>query len=198
MQNWNLFLRRIHLYLGMLLLPWLLMYATSTILFNHRGHSSHGSGGDRQWQLLWEKDYKIDVPAGTDALRATAKRVLDDQGLTGAYFTQRQGSRLNINVPSFRQPLRLSYDIDAGKLRAEQRTNSWTEVLLRLHTRTGYGQPGLLNNLWALFVDLYCVTSLIWILTGLYLWWKLPSTRGWGWLAIAGGLASIAILVGTL
>ena len=198
MPNWNLFLRRIHLYLGMLLLPWMLMYAASTVVFNHRGLSSHGPGVDRQWQRLWEKEYRVEVPTAAEALRETARRVLADQGIKGAYFVQRQGQRLNINVPSFRQPLRLSYDLDAGRLRAEQRKNSWTEVLLRLHTRTGYGQPGLLNNVWALFVDLYCVTALVWIATGLYLWWKLPSTRGWGWLAIAGGLASIAILLGTL
>ena len=198
MQNWNLFLRRIHLYLGMLLLPWMLMYATSTVIFNHRGSSAHQAASDRPWRLLWEKQYRIEVPKAAEALRETAGKILAEHGMNGAYFVQRQGQRLNINLPNFRQPLRLSYDLDAGRLRAEQREQSSTDILLRLHTRTGYGQPGLLNNVWAFFVDLYCVTTLVWIATGLFLWWKLPSTRSWGWLAIAGGLATFAIFLGTL
>ena len=35
MKNWNLLFRRTHLYLGMLMLPWMAMYALSTVVFNH-------------------------------------------------------------------------------------------------------------------------------------------------------------------
>ena len=36
MNNTNLIFRRVHLYLGMLLIPWVLIYALSTFTFNHR------------------------------------------------------------------------------------------------------------------------------------------------------------------
>jgi len=198
MKNMNLLFRRTHLYLGLLLLPWMVMYAASTVLFNHGEHFRKYRAADPQWLPLWEKDCAVEVPPGTDALRAAAQRILDENGLHGAFGVQRQGSRLNINVQNFWRPLRLAYDLERHKLRAEQKKFAWIDLLARLHQRTGYGQPGLLNNLWALFVDLYCVTSLVWIATGLYLWWKLPVTRGWGWLAIGGGLATISILIGTL
>ena len=38
MKNWNLFFRRTHLYMGMIMLPWMTMYAVSTVLFNHGAH----------------------------------------------------------------------------------------------------------------------------------------------------------------
>ena len=62
------------------------------------------------------------------------------------------------------------------------------------------GQPELIacGLLLFVFVDVFCVATLAWIATGLYLWWKLPVTRSWGWVAIGGGLATIAILIGTL
>ena len=198
MPNWNLVFRRTHLYLGLLLIPWLLIYALSTVLFNHRDIFRPHHGGDQQWTPLWEKDYAIAPPAGTEALRATAQRILDDHRIKGAFGVRRQGERLNLNVQNFWWPKRLTYDFNTKKLRAEERTFAATELLARLHTRTGYGQGGWLDNLWAFIVDAFCVTTLVWIATGLYLWWKLPATRSWGYAAIGGGALTIAILLGTM
>jgi hypothetical protein len=195
MKNWNLLFRRTHLYLGMVLLPWLSMYAVSTFLFNHGERPRPAS---QPWTLLWERDYTIDVPPGNDALRDTAQRVLADNGLRGAFGVQRQGQRLNINVLNFLSPTRLTYDLGAKKLRAETRKHTAAEVIIRLHERAGYGRGSFLNDVWAFVVDLFCVTTLIWIGTGLYLWWKVPGVRGWGLLAIGGGIGTIAVLLGTL
>jgi hypothetical protein len=131
-------------------------------------------------------------------LREIARRVLDEQALAGAFFAQRQGQRLNINLPNFRAPVRLTYDGDQKKLRAEKRLFSWVEVFIRLHQRVGYGQAGLLQTLWGVLVDVFCFGTLAWIGTGIYLWWRIPATRGWGWLAIGGGIVSLMALLGTL
>jgi hypothetical protein len=197
MKNWNLLFRRTHLYLGMILLPWMTMYATSTFVFNHRDYFLKFRPTDPQWIPLGEKDYAIDVPAGTDRLREIARRILADNGLKGGFGIQRQGQRLNINVTNFWHPMRLNYDIDRKKLRTEERKTSWVEVLTRLHERTGYGR-GVLDNLWALVVDAFCLTTLIWIGTGLYLWWHVTPTRRWGFVTIGGGVATLMILLGSL
>ncbi len=198
MKNWNLLFRRTHLYLGMIMLPWMAMYALSTVVFNHGEAFGLRRAGTAPWLPLWEKDYAIEIPAGTDGLRDTVRRLLEENGLHGHFGVQRQRQRLNINLPNFRHPMRLTYDIAGKKLRAEQRNNSAIEVLMRLHERTGYSQGGPLNNLWALIVDVFCVGTLVWIATGLYLWWKLSATRRWGWIAIGGGLATILTLLATL
>jgi hypothetical protein len=197
MKNWNLLFRRTHLYLGMVLLPWVSMYAVSTFLLNH-GEHFRPRPADQQWQFLWEKDYALEVPPGNDALRDTARRVLTDNGLSGAFGVQRQGPRLNINVQNFFAPTRVTYDVAGKKLRTETRKHTWAEVLIRLHERTGYGRGGFLHDLWAFAVDVFCVTTLVWIGTGVYLWWKISGTRGWGFLAIGGGVATIAILLASL
>lgn len=114
MKNWNLLFRRTHLYLGMIMLPWMAMYALSTAVFNHGEAFGVRHASTAPWLLLWEKDYAIEIPAGTDGLRDTVRRLLTDNGLKGPFGVQRQGQRLTINVPNFRHPLRLSYD-SAGK-----------------------------------------------------------------------------------
>jgi hypothetical protein len=198
MTNWNLLFRRTHLYLGMILLPWVTMYALSTVVFNHRDYFQKSRPTEPQWRPLSEKDYDIDVPATPEGLRDVARRILDDSGVKGSFGVQRQGQRLTINVPNFRQPIRLIYDIAQKKLQTEQRKTSWVEVLTRLHERTGYGRGGALDNLWAAIVDLFCLATLTWIATGLYLWWHLPATRRWGSVTIGGSIATIVILLCSL
>lgn len=197
MNNLNLLLRRTHLYLGMLLLPWTLMYALSTAVFNHRA-AGHGPQAAEGWTLVWERDHTLDLPAGNDGLRETARRVLAAHDLQGPFGVQRQGPRLTINVQNFLAPLRVTYDAERKKLRVEKRTSSWTEVLVRLHNRAGYGQAGFLPALWGFLIDLFCLGTLAWIGTGLFLWWNLPATRTWGWAALGGGVATLAVLLGTL
>jgi hypothetical protein len=182
----------------MVMLPWMAMYALSAGVFNHGEAFGLRRASTAPWLILWEKDYAIEIPASTDGLRDTVRRLLTDNGLSGPFGVQRQGERLTINVPHFRDPLRLSYDIGGKKLRAEQRNHSGMEILIRLHERTGYGNGGVLNNLWAVIVDVFCVSTLVWIATGLYLWWKLSATRGWGGLAIGGGIATLLTLLATL
>ncbi len=198
MKNANLVFRRTHLYLGMFLLPWMLMYGVSTVLFNHGPTFRQFRPTEPAWTQLWEKEYALELPAGNDRLRETARRVLDDHGLQGAFGAQRQGPRLVINVPNFRQPVRLTYDPAQKQLRAEERTFSWVEVLIRLHQRVGYGQGDFLYKVWGVLVDLFCVGTLAWIGTGLYLWWRLPVARTWGWIALGGGVTTLLILLGTL
>lgn len=201
MKSWNLLFRRAHLYLGLLLLPWMLVYALSTVYFNHRETFAGLRAADPQWFQLWEKDHPLAaLPAADDttAVRETAQRILAEHKLGGAFFARRAGQRLNINVPDFWHPRRLTYDFTTQKLRAEQKRFAWVEVLARLHERTGYGAGGVLNNLWAVAVDTYCVASLVWIATGLYLWWKLTAVRRWGWVAICSGLATIIALALTV
>ncbi|HAV61016.1 MAG TPA: hypothetical protein DCY13_01455 [Verrucomicrobiales bacterium] len=198
MKNWNLIFRRTHLYLGLLLIPWMLVYAVSTLMLNHRGITNALRPADPQWVKVWEKDYRFDMPADDVPLRETAGRILEENGLKGAYGVNRHGQTLNINLFKFWRPVRLQYQIQQGRLTAEEKKFSFAELMVRMHFRAGYGQPGFLNDLWAVAVDLYCITSLVWVATGLYLWWKISSVRRAGWLTIAAGALTFVILLLTL
>lgn len=200
----TLLVRRLHLYLGLLLLPWVAMYAVSTFVFNHGEHFRRTPPGGG-WQLLWEKPLAAEPPApsaGPEALRAFTARLLAEQGIVAPFGVQRQGQgaapRLVVNVQNFRHPQRLTLDPAAGKLRAEQQSSTLADVLARLHRRTGYGHPGILSTVWAVIVDVFSVAMLAWMVTGFVLWWKVPSTRRWGFVALGGGVATLAMLLAAL
>ena len=198
MKSTNLILRRTHLYLGMLLIPWLLVYALSAALLNHGEHFRQFKPTDPQFVPLWEKDYTLTTPVDGDHLREAAEKILSDNQITGPFGIQRQGQRLNINVQNFMQPTRLTYDHGQKKLRAEKKKFAWVEVLTRLHFRAGYNGNGFLVNLWPFIVDVFCITMIIWILTGLYLWWKIRVSRLTGWITLSAGALTLAALLATL
>ncbi len=198
MKSTNLILRRTHLYLGMLLIPWLLVYGLSTLMFNHGDTFRKFRPADPQFTLLWEKDYTLKTPLTHDNLREVALQLLSDHDFEGAFFARQQGQQLTINVQNFLHPTRLTYHLHTHHLMAEKKKFAWVEVLQRLHFRAGYNGTSLLGNAWPFIVDVFCLTMLIWILTGLYLWWKIRVSRLPGWLTLGGGVATIVALLLTL
>ncbi|MBL9142523.1 MAG: PepSY-associated TM helix domain-containing protein [Verrucomicrobiaceae bacterium] len=195
MKSTHLILRRTHSYLGMLLIPWFFVYGLSTFTFNHADTFDSFYPDDPQFVPDWEKSYTLAEPLRDDNLRAVASRIITDQSWRGAFSVQKQGRKLVMYVQNFMRPMRLTYDLDQHKLTAEKKKFAWIEVLRRMHFRAGYNGTGAWANVWPMVVDVFCVSMLMWILTGLYLWWKIRVSRTWGWITIGAGFATIALLL---
>ena len=199
MKNLNLVFRRTHLYLGMLLIPWVFIYAFSTFIFNHGSYFRTFRGEPSDWVKKWEKEYEVDLPQGQQNLRKLGNEILQEHGISNMrYGVRRTGQRLDINVQKFLTPERLVYLGEERKLVAETREFFWAEMFLRLHIRHGWAPQGFLQGLWSLAIDVVCFSILIWMITGIYLWWKIPSTRKWGFLALGSGFLSFLGLLWTL
>jgi hypothetical protein len=185
--------RRAHLYLGLALLPWFLMYAASSVPFSH---AEYFNGLDKakglpNWRPRFEKSYEIAIPA-EGSLRPVGARILADHGLEGAFGTYRQSpNQINVYVHTFWKSTQLKYFIAEKKLVAEDKRFRWDHFLTGMHAKGGFEQGGL-HDAWGVIVDLVCLGMVLWVLTGLLMWWKLPSTHAWGWAALLAGAASFA------
>ena len=191
-------LRRTHLYLGLFLLPWVWVYGVSSLILNHGPWvRAHFGPEAPRWRMLWTRPYAIDLPARTspERLRELGRKILADQGLEGAFWISRQGRNLSLHLPHFWRPLRLRYDGAARRLTAEQQRFTWPDLFVRMHVRGGYQQSNFFDDAWAVVVDFTCLAILLWVGSGIYLWWKLPQTRWWGALALAAGLGAFVALV---
>jgi hypothetical protein len=183
------FVRRLHLYLGMFLLPWFLMYGASSVPFSHNEWFT----ARPQWIARADRSYGLEVPAGAN-LREVGARILADLGMSGAFGASRPSSRqINVYCPNFLRPTRITYDLDKKRLLAEDREFHWPQFLTGLHARGGFEQDSVLNDAWGVTVDVVCVAMILWIATGVYMWWQLPASRGWGWLALLGGAGSFVL-----
>ena len=186
--------RRTHLYLGLALLPWFLMYGLSSIPFAHTAFFERrdAARGLPMWTL--RATHTVDLPVSEDPreLRALGAALLRQAGVSaGSFGVYRQSpTQLNVYAYSFRHSTQLKYFIDQQRMTVEDRRFRWDQFLTGMHGRGGFEQEGLLDRSWSVIVDLVCAAILLWIATGLYMWWGLPASRAWGLITIAAGAAA--------
>jgi len=192
------FNRRLHLYLGLFLGPWLVMYGVSSFILIHE--SWFGTEQSRVWEPLFEKSYSRPIVShgvnNEPDLRATAQEILKDWNLEGAFWVDKpKPDILQINRFSFWGSISLTYSIKDQTLKAERQRMKVPQAVLRMHFRGGYGQPDFWSKFWGLLVDASCVGIIIWIGSGLIMWWRLRALRAWGTVAVGAGVVSFVVLV---
>lgn len=191
--------RRTHLYLGLALLPWLFMYAASSIPFAHSGYFEQRDAAKHLplWTLRLEEPVNADVPQDAAGLREFGRGLLARVGIRDTNFGVYRQSPTEIDVFSytFWKSTQLKYFTDRQVLRVEDRRFRWDQFLTGMHGRAGYEQDGIVQNAWGVVVDLVQIAIVVWVASGLLMWWDVRGHRLWGALAIAAGALSFAIFV---
>jgi hypothetical protein len=186
--------RRTHLYLGLALLPWFLMYGISSIPFAHTPFFERrdAARGLPTWTLRATHAVDLPVADGPQELRTLGATLLRQADVsTSSFGVYRQSpTQVNVYAYSFRHSTQLKYFIDERRMTVEDRRFRWDHFLTGMHARGGFEQDGLLDRSWSVIVDLVCVAILLWIASGLYMWWGLQGSRTWGWITIAAGAAT--------
>ena len=190
--------RRVHLYLGLALLPWFLMYGISSVPFAHTQFFERrdAAKGLPLWTLRSTHDVDAASPDQPEALRAFGVTLLQHAGMPtdttfGAY--RQSPTQVNVYVSSFRASTQLKYYADQKRLTVEDRRFRWDHFLTGMHARGGFEQESLFVRSWSVVVDLVCLAIVVWIASGLYMWWGLPGSRRWGWAAIGAGVLSFVL-----
>jgi hypothetical protein len=189
--------RRVHLYLGLALLPWFFMYGISSVPFAHNQYFERrdAARGLSLWTLRATHDVDAAIPASSEDLRAFGAGLLQRAGIQPSTFgAYRQSpTQVNVYVYSFWTSTQLKYFADQKRLTVEDRRFRWDHFLTGMHARGGFEQEALLVRSWSVVVDLVCAAIVLWIASGLYMWWGLPGSRRWGWLAIVAGTMAFVV-----
>ena len=191
--------RRTHMYLGLTLFPWMLMYALSTLVMNHRARfvANYGSG---PVPFVTEREMTYDgvLPEGSD-LRTISAQILDSVGLEGSHgVSRRPDGTVVITRNDLMWPRRLTFNPATRKLVVEKMTFRPKAFLERFHRRRGYATGYGLDTVWAIAVDLAIVGMVFWALSGLWMWWEMKATRGLGTAALVGGAGLFVLFVLTI
>jgi hypothetical protein len=191
------FNRRLHLYLGLSLLPWFFMYGISSLPFAHNQYFNDLDAAKKipLWKLRFERPFDKPVPDDPEALREFGREALKAAGIEARTFGafRQSPTRVNVGAYSFLTSTRVIYAIDEKKLIVEDRRFRFDQFLTGMHARGGFEQDGVLQDSWGVIVDIVCVGMFLWIASGLYMWWGLKGHRGWGWLAILAGAGSFLL-----
>jgi hypothetical protein len=126
-------------------------------------------------------------------------RIVKDFGLSGAYGAYRQGpNQITVYVHTFLHATQAKYFVAEKKIVVEDRRFRFDQFLTGMHARGGFEQESLLDKAWGATVDVACFGMLLWILSGVYMWWTLPGLRKWGWVAVLAGTGSFALFMAKL
>ncbi len=190
-------LRRIHIYLALFLAPWVLMYAVSTFVMNHRNWFGVHTPAPPKWERVSERVYDGQFPDGaTPAIQA--RQILMSLDLDGAHQASTRAGELVIERNTPLQPMRLTYSPASRQLVVERQTRDTAAFLERMHRRRGFQHPYALEDAWAFSVDFFIAGVLFWALSGLWMWWGLSVTRKPGALVLLGGIALFAFFLKAL
>lgn len=193
-------LRRIHLYLALFLAPWILMYAASTFVMNHR-ELFHGPPPvpPPRFELERESVYAGELPANATP-KEIALQILGSLELDGAYSVNGPANSATVVINRLDPitPRRITYAPESKMLKVEKLVYTNTAFLERMHRRRGFQHDYVLEDLWAASVDLTILALLVLAGSGIWMWWELKTTRRMGALALAGGIALFALFLGVL
>jgi hypothetical protein len=192
--------RQVHMYLALFLAPWMLMYALSTIVMNHRETFRQRYGGELvRWVVEREQTLESQFsPGAKPALMA--EQILRELDLSGNFNAnlREQGKKLVIVRTGPVTPRRISYTPADGKLLVEKQEFRVQPFLESLHRRRGYQSSMALDDTWAVSVDAVIVAMIFWVLSGLWMWWEMKTTRRLGAVFMLLGLALFGLLLFTI
>lgn len=189
--------RRIHMFTGLFLAPWMLMYAVSTLVMTHRQYVlSFYPTKTPAFATERELDYTRSFPAMATR-EEIGKQILQDIGLDGRHSVSggREGKPLIINRQSALFSRRITFDPASHRLLIQREEFRALTFLERMHRRRGYDHPYFLEDSWGFSVDVVVVTMVFWSLSGIWLWWELKSTRAWGLLSLLAGPALFLVFL---
>jgi hypothetical protein len=191
--------RRTHMFLALFLFPWVVMYALSTLVMNHRAIfvGRYGEGPipfEKERQFVYDGTF----PENAD-LKLVSKQILTSVGLDGAHaVSQRKDGTMAITRNDLVTPRRLTYSPADRTLLIEKMQPRPNAFLERFHRRRGYATGYRLDTVWAVSVDLVILSMVFWVLSGLWMWWEMKVTRGYGLAAFLGGVGVFAFYLATL
>jgi hypothetical protein len=187
--NMSRLVRRVHMFTGLFLAPWMLMYALSTLVMTHQEYvNSFYASKSPVMVKERELDYSRSFP--TNLTRdEIAQQILNDLGMDGTHYVSGGGNErpLVIQRQHAMPQRRLTFDASKSNITIEHEEFRAPTVLERLHRRRGYNQPYALEDTWGFTVDVAVVTMAFWSLSGIWLAWELKATRVWSaWSFVVG------------
>ncbi len=191
-------MRALHLYTSMLLVPWMLVYAISGFCVNHNEWFGEKLQLQPKWKVLQELDFEPNVEfPQNDSEQAQA--ILKRLKLEGAYqIAGDDPSQLVIYRYCATGLYRINWQRQTSRLVVQKQLPcSFYSFVNALHFQRGYYPPtraSLPWLIWGIVVDAVTTSTVLWVITGIYLWARRPRRRLWGGLCLGVGIVLFTVL----
>ena len=194
-------LRDLHLYFGLFISPFILLFAVSVFYLNH----GKLIAGD---QPPAETYRDLSLPDGFDRLKGReavdrAAAILPQVRVSGeiGYLRYVAGDRhLIFPVSKAGAEATIDVDLDARTATVRRRAMNLWESLSYLHKMPGPHNVAIRGNwigtrVWRVFADATVYLLLFISISGVYLWWAIKAERRIGFALLGGGAVTFAGLI---
>jgi hypothetical protein len=193
--------RDLHLYFGLFVSPFILVFAASVFFLNHGKAAAPGSNAPDTYRDLRIPD-RIEQLQGREAVER-AREILPQLGLTGEIgFLRVLRKERHLVFPVAKPGFEASVDVDLVSKSAavSRRTTGWWEAFAYLHKSPGPHNVNIRGNwiwtrVWGLLADTTIYLTLFISISGVYLWYAIKAERAVGlWLLGAGAASFFGII----
>jgi uncharacterized protein len=189
----------LHLYIGLFLSPFVLLFAASVILLNHPGIPLGAQA------KATTRSVQVHPPPGLEKLEGMARvqqarQILREAGLSGEigpvqHSAQVQTLTIPVSKPGYEAEVEVN--LSTGLASIEERETGFWSSLIFLHKMPGPHLANIRGNWPPLRVWAWLADGTAWLLiflsvSGIYLWTVLRSERRVGMLLILAGAISLA------
>lgn len=182
--------RGLHLYLGLFISPFLLLYAISTLFLNH---SVRPSPADSQPQKV-----SLQLAEGIEP-KALVSSVLEQLELSGEVSGGRaiRNNRTTLRVVRPGSIKIINVDIGAQEATVVERSTGLLGAINFLHFNPGlHRQPNwIITKFWGWIADATVYLTLFLTVSGIYLWALMKAERKAGLIALGTGLLTFVGLL---
>jgi hypothetical protein len=194
-------IRDLHLYFGLFISPFVLVFSVSVLFLNH------GKVNSSKWTSI-ETIRPVRMPPGIDAAQGPAGIVLAQDILSQVKvegeigFTRFVRTTRHFTFPVSKPGLEatVDVDVDAGIATVSRRKTGVLEAFAYLHKMPGPHNVNIRGNwvwtrMWRVFADATIYLALFISVTGVYLWCVLKAERTVGFALLAAGAISFAGMI---
>ena len=198
--------RNLHLYFGLFIGPFLLVYSISVLFLNHSWSPDYRPTGGSG-----EVSVKITIPKGFESTKGReqieiAKPILSELGIAGeidriSRLPKKKLWKIGVMTPG--QQATIYVDAQAGRAAVERTKTGFWDALIYLHKSPGPHNAALRGNwiftrIWKFLADSMTLLLLFISISGIYLWAVIKSERKAGLILLGAGLVSFVGVVCSL
>lgn len=189
--------RDLHLYAGLFLSPFILIFAFSTLALNHPARQTTPPASAPSRTLL------VSVATSDLGTLEHARSILRQLELTGEIdnvMHNTKAGRLTIPVSKPGELTTVQVDLNSGIATVQHQASGMAAALVYLHKRPGPHLIKFRGNwgymaVWSILADAVVYGTLFLTASGLYLWWFFKAERTFGWILLAAGTLTVGGLV---
>lgn len=188
--------RKLHVYFGLFISPFILVFAVSAIIFNHTWSSADSKSN------IQKEEVPVEINEDMEGLEI-AKDIMRQVGISGEIeFFAHQPQRKQMRIPVMKPGKRITINVDADKKIAvvERKRTGFLSALLYLHKSPGPHLAGFRGNwfytkLWGWLADITVYLILSISISGIYIWSLSKSERKMGLILLGAGVLTLILIL---